>query len=177
MKSLRTVHALLFAIVLCLPAIAAPQQRGPSTAEERARAVQLARRLETDPFNAEAREWRRWLLIWIDEVPDITVNVCPLLSPLSGSNRRFARELVLQVIFSSAAFIIQNPEKAALDDGAAYIAGVRGALRAYEAILKARPEARWHFLDDLLEKRDRGELDDWVRKTADQRCAPDRQPV
>jgi len=177
MKSLRTAPVLLLALASCLPPIATAQQRGPSTPEERARAIELVRRLETDPFNSEAREWRRWLLTWIDEVPDITVNVCNLLSPLSGSNRRFAREIVLQVIFSSATFIIENPDKAALDDNAAYIAGVRGALKAYESILKERPEARWHFLDDLLRKRDKGELDDWVRRTADQKCAPDRQPA
>jgi hypothetical protein len=177
MKRGLTVPALFFALSLFIPATTAAQQRGPSTREERARAVELARRLETDPFNAEAREWRRWLLTWIDEVPDITVNVCNLLSPLSGSNRRFAREIVIQVIFTSAAYIIENPDKAAIDDDAAYIAGVRGALKAYESILKERPEARWHFLDDLLQKRDKGELDDWVRRTADQKCAPDRQPV
>jgi hypothetical protein len=167
----------LLALSLFLPAVAAAQQRGPSTAEERARAVERAHRLETDPFNADAREWRLWLLTWIDEVPDITVNICNLLSPLSGTNRRFAREIVLQTIFSGAAFIIENPDKAAVDDDAAYIAGVRGALKAYESILKDRPEARWHFLDELIEKREKGELDDWVRRTADQRCAPERQPV
>ena len=40
----------------------------------------------------------------------------------------------------------------------AYLAGVQGALRAYEAILHQHPSDRSRWMDNLVEKRERGEL-------------------
>ncbi len=36
----------------------------------------------------------------------------------------------------------------------------------YEAILKAKPKAKWPYLDDLIQKRDKGELGNHVREAA-----------
>jgi hypothetical protein len=151
--------------------------RGPSTAEERAKALKYAHDLEENPLGANAREERGWLLEWIDKVPDITVPICSTLLPasLSQTQRRFAHEITYQMVISSAAYIIEHPKNT--DDDAPYIAGVEGALRTYENILKLRPQARWSVLDDLIEKRDKGELTKYVRELADQQCSGDRQVV
>jgi len=151
--------------------------RGPSTAEERAKALKYAHDLEENPLGANAREERGWLLEWIDKVPDITVPICSTLLPasLSQTQRRFAHEITYQMVISSAAYIIEHPKNT--DEDAPYIAGVEGALKTYENILKLRPQARWSVLDDLIEKRDKGELAKYVRELADQQCSGDRQVV
>lgn len=158
-----TVVAALVAVALALPVAA--QQRGPSTAEERAQALQLARALEADPLHANARDARAWLTTWIVTVPDITVPVCgAFLGPVLESKKNHAPEIFIQGIFSSAAFAIEHPEQKA-DEHAMYLAGVEGSLRAYESIRKAKPKVTWPLLDDLIARRDRGELAQYVRET------------
>ena len=55
---------------------AGAQQRGPSTPEERARAVQTAKSLQSDPLAPNVQEDREWLVKWLIEVPDISVKMC-----------------------------------------------------------------------------------------------------
>src|ERR1039458_7272074 len=58
------------------------QQRGPSTAEERTKAVQFARDLEDDPLGPNAKDERSWITLWLIQIPDITVKFCTgLLGP------------------------------------------------------------------------------------------------
>lgn len=52
------------------------QNRGPSTPEERKRAVEIATLLENDPLNKDAKSLSSELLIWLIEVPDIHVTIC-----------------------------------------------------------------------------------------------------
>jgi len=134
------------------------QQRGPSTPDERARAIQVANRHAEDPLTKENRKEREWLLRWLIEVPDITVHLCTsILGPSALDDFKYSGELIAQVTFSQAAFVIQNPDKAS-DREAEYRAGLEGALKIYESILKLKPKARNAKLDELLGKRDRGEL-------------------
>lgn len=51
-----------------------------------------------------------------------------------------------------------------------YTAGVEGALRVYEALQKSKPDAKFAFLDDLVVKRDQGQLFDYVAKLATEKC-------
>jgi hypothetical protein len=152
-------------------------KRGPSTAEERSKALKYARDLEENPLGQNARDERGWLLEWIDKVPDITVPICSTLLPasLSQTQRRFAHEITYQMVIASAAYIIEHPNNT--DEDAPYIAGVEGALKTYENILKVRPQARWPVLDDLIQKRDKGELAKYVREHADKECSGDREVV
>jgi hypothetical protein len=142
------------------------EARGPSTPEERARVVAFTRLLERDPLGENARATRQWLREWTIEVPDIRVYVCDeLLGHGLGDNYPYLREVNLQVVFSAAAFAIEHQDKAR-DDIAQYHAGVEGALRLYEVMMKPKPDAKSAFLDDLVAKRDRGELVDHVAKLA-----------
>jgi hypothetical protein len=140
----------------------AQEKRKPSTPEERARAVMLIRMLESEPLNKDAKDARRWLLQWLSEVPDITVTITPdFLRPIFGKEKNYAGEIFFQMTLSSAAFIIENPDKAN-DEQAVNVAGLEGSLKAYESILKVKPKAKWEFLDGLIEKRNKGELDEYV---------------
>ena len=71
-QELRRIPLALCALILFCPLLAPSclhaEERGPSTAEERAKVIDLTRKLETDPLNPQAEEWRVWLAKWIDEV-------------------------------------------------------------------------------------------------------------
>jgi len=164
------VYALILLCPLLSPSLLPADERGPSTAEERAKVLDLTHKLETDPLNPEAEEWRTWLAQWIDEVPDVVVPICPPLLPqLLRNNRNYAHELAMQVVYSSAAFIVAHPDQQ-IDQQAVFQAGVDGMLKSYEAILKAKPRARWYFLDSLIQMRDKGELKEYLRKQIDENC-------
>jgi hypothetical protein len=158
---------LMLALVALLVFIAQQtpaQGRGPSTPEERAKALQLVHQLETDPLGKDAKEARRWLLVWLTDVPDISVTISPCyLEPLLGKDKNYGSDLFFQMTMSSAAFIIEHPDQAK-DDVAVNKAGLEGTLRAYEAILKTKPKATWPLLDQLIERRNKGTLEDYVRE-------------
>lgn len=170
------MHKLILLVILSLafacaaPVSLAQENKKPSTPEERAQAVRLTRVLEADPLSKDAKEARKQLLVWLIQVPDISVTICTdFLSPLIGKNKNYSTELHMQEMFSSAAFIIENPDKAT-DEPVVYLAGLEGTLKAYEAILKVKPKAKWEHLDYLLDKRNKGELDDYVAEVMKTGC-------
>lgn len=142
------------------PALAARRSRP----EDRAKAVRLTRQLEKDPLGADAPAARSWLARWLAKVPDITVTVRDLLGPLPNDSYPYSSPIFNQMIFSNAAFVIENPDRAR-DEVAAQTAGIEGALKVYEAILRTRPDARLAFFDALVEKRDSGKLERYVRES------------
>jgi hypothetical protein len=154
---------------------ATAQARGPSTPEERAMAVKLARLLETDPLNPKAKEARQWFTIWLVDVPDITVSLCSDL--LGGdaprSAKTYSAEILVQMAYSGAAFIVEHPDNAQ-DETAVYRAGLEGALKAYESIQKQQAKYVWPFLDELRQQRDRGTLQEYVEAGA-RKCQANRR--
>lgn len=159
-----TVAVLLAVVFLAprLPVLAS--ERGPSTPEERARAVRIARDLEERPLSSDTKEDMRWLTMFLIEVPDISVQWCTsLLVPILDDESKYASAVTSQVLFSTAAFVIENPERAD-DKLAVNVAAVEGALRTYESILRKKPKAHIAFLDGLLVKRDEGHLAAYVEE-------------
>jgi len=151
-----------------------PQQRGPSTAEERTRAVKIARELEEDPLAKDAKDNRDWVIQWIVDIPDITVNVCfDYFGKMPDPPRGHSKEIVRQMIISSAAFMIEHPDRAK-DEQAVATAGLLGSLKAYQSILKGEPDARWPYVDKIIQMRDQGKLDEFVSDTR-RKCAQDEQ--
>jgi len=177
MTARRRRHAAVVAapiLMACALEISCAEARGPATAEERAKAVALARALENDPLSPDAPLARTWLRAWMIEVPDIQFEECAeLLGDAFDHGHPYSREVGGQVLFSGAAFVTVHPNQAR-DRVAVFRAGVEGALRAYEALLKSRPDARSAFLDTLLAKRDRGELADHVAEMARAKCKKSR---
>ncbi len=151
-----------------------PHQRGPSTAEERARAVKIAHELEDDPLGKDAKDNRAWVIQWIVDIPDITVTVCDdYFGTISKSTRGHSREIVSQMAISSAAFMIEHPDKAK-DEQAVATAGLLGSLKAYQSILKQEPDSRWPYVDKIIMMRDQGKLDDFVSDTR-RKCAQEEE--
>ena len=153
-------------LVICFlvwPASAWAGKRGQSTPEDRAKVVKLTRQLEADPLGDGAVEARQWLIPWLEKAKDITVTVCDLLGPIPSAEHPYAAEILTQMMFSNAAFQIEHPDQAG-DKVAVQTAGIEGALKAYEAIVNSKPDARIAFLDDLVAKRDAGELGAYMKK-------------
>jgi len=147
-------------------------QRGPSTAEERTRAVKVARELEDDPLAKDAKDKRKWVIQWIVEIPDITVSECSeFFGKMSKPARPHAQEIIFQMDISSAAFMIEHPEKAK-DEQAVATAGLLGSLKVYQSIVKQEPDARWPYLDKIIQMRDQGQLDEYISDTR-RKCAQD----
>ncbi|PYT72372.1 MAG: hypothetical protein DMG39_10130 [Acidobacteria bacterium] len=66
-------------------------------------------------------------------------------------------------MLASGAFQIENPNKAG-DGKATALAAVESVLKAYQAILKQKPDAKAKPLDDLLKKQSRGKLNDALKQ-------------
>gem|GEM_PF-1673223 len=140
----------------------APAPR-PGAGAQQSAIVEQVRSLESDPLQAGAPQLRQRLLRYFVESPDITITVCGgVLDPLARSRQNHGSEIFAQQLLSSGAFLIENPGMAR-DHGAVHAAGVAGALRAYESILRAHPDARSPVLDELIQLRERGEMVAHVR--------------
>ena len=161
--------ALVGCALLAAPVAATAADRGPSTPEERKQALEYIQDFEANPLGPHAVEEREWVLRWIIEVPDIHVSVCTILDKLPKGDKKDASTVFIAETFSQTAFLIQNPDKQ--DDRLAeYQAGVEGALRVYEVLLKANPKDRQPFLDDLIERREAGTLAQFVKERAEAAC-------
>jgi hypothetical protein len=96
-----------------IPAHAQSSQRGPSTPQERTRAVEVAHRLQANPLAPEVRSEREWLLVWLSQVPDISVSLCPALyGDLGDSKGTNPSAIIATELASEAAFVIEHPDQA-----------------------------------------------------------------
>jgi hypothetical protein len=111
-KSLK-YSLVVVALVFCLSVsrVSAQQQRGPSTPEERVRAVQIAKALRSDPLSDSNTKDREWLVRWLVEVPDISVKLCGgILGDLGNSNKSpYPGALLATMLASEGAYVIENP--------------------------------------------------------------------
>jgi hypothetical protein len=145
--------------------------RGPSTPDERAYALLLTQHLEQDPLSLDASAARAWLGVWWEEIPDIMVRPCNLVDAPNHEPYPYEKEVYEQVTYSEGAYILENPGKTT-DWDAAFLAGMSGALRAYQAILRQKPDAKSAFFDDLLQQQSsaHGQLAATVRALVKERC-------
>ena len=151
---------LLFALLA-----AAAQSRGPASAEQRQRVVAIAHKLEAAPLDQTLFPEREWAKQWVLENPDVRIRMCMQLLPdLRRPRYKFRLEIVDQMMLSSAAFLIEHPDKAG-DHLAENVGGVQGVLKVYTAIVKSNPDARVLALDEMLEKESRGKLVEFARET------------
>lgn len=155
----------LLAAVLLLAALPAAAARGPSTPEERKRAVEATRRLEREPLARSSMEARRWLFQWIVEIPDINVTSCsgPLDPLAKQEDDPYGQLLYVQSVFGMAAYLVEHPKKTE-DWVAVQTAGLESVLRAYEALRRSDSEARWPELDRLEKAWKAGKLAALVKK-------------
>lgn len=157
------ILAVLIVLISAASLPSAAKMRGPSTPEERARAIAYVHSLEENPLAKDGLEKRMWLTEWIVEVPDVTVNACcKELGSLDKVNNTYSNQLRMQVIYSQAAFLLQHPEEK--NAAAIQAAGLAGTLRAYRAIQRFDPTAKYPLLDNLSALEKQGKLQQYVQK-------------
>lgn len=173
-RAVQTIAIATLLIGFLTPRPGQAQTRGPSTPEERARAVKVAHELEADPLAKDAKEHRDWMIQWIVEIPDITVDVCSeYFGKVPNPPKGHSVEITNQMVLSSAAFMVEYPDKA-MDEQAVALAGLLGAIKAYQAILKQDSASRWEHMDKLIQMREQGKLDDFVSEMR-RKCARDEE--
>jgi hypothetical protein len=154
-----SVFAIIFTLVV--PSIlSAQQKRGPSTPEERARAVEIAQKLEADPLNPTLRDDYKWLLEWGVEVPDISVSICTANMPWK-SKYKHSGDLAAVNLASSLAFVIQHPDEAK-DASKVGTAAAESICHAYEKIIQRDPKGNSKEMDEMLAAQKSGKLSEYV---------------
>jgi hypothetical protein len=162
-RSLTIALAFVFTTALAASSTFARQKRGPSTPEERKRAVEIATLLENDPLNKDAKKLSGELLRFLIEVPDVNVTICTnVLGDYSKIKGDYAPTITAALTFSEAKFVIEHPDQAK-DDYQVYLAGVEGVLKTYQNIKKAKPKVEMKPLEELLAKQQAGQLGDFVK--------------
>lgn len=165
----KSLKILLFVICFFSLSFAQDDQapkRAPSTPEERKRFVAIVHKLEQSPLDQSLNSEVDWALHWLQDIPDINVSVCPLpLGTLTQENYEYKTRLSVLFVLAMGAYLVDHPQKAA-DTVSQYLAGAQSALRAYKAILKAKPQAKSRSMDELVAKEAEGQLEDFVRDVA-----------
>ena len=134
MKTLTIISVLFLASMTAHFSVA---QDKPSDRETLIKASQI---LEVEPFVDKAKDFRSWAM---------------------DKKNRNADELLAQYTIAMAAFKLSDPVKAK-DDNAAQLAGMESMLRAYENMVKVKPKTKFAALDELVKRRDSGELKKFV---------------
>ncbi|MGA9071630.1 MAG: hypothetical protein WB424_15300 [Terracidiphilus sp.] len=165
---LRNLFVALVGCALFVTPLAITAQRGPSTPEERKQALEYIQHFEADPLNANLKPEIQWLTEWTIEIPDVHVNLCTILD-FPKKDKKDSQTLFTAMFFAQVKFALEHPE-AQTDHIAEYQAGVEGALRIYESLLKTRPKDQQTYFDDLIHRRDTGVLSQWVKERADAIC-------
>jgi hypothetical protein len=136
-----------------------------STAEERRWAVETTRWLEEHPTDAEGKTRSAKLMTWWVAVPDLTLNVCPMV--LEMKNESVGEAVVTQAMFSWGAWMIEHPEASRAD---LVMAGVEGGLRAYTNAVSKDEKLRDKFLDQLIAAQAAGKLKETYVDAAVKHC-------
>ncbi|MDL2356358.1 MAG: hypothetical protein QFF03_13970 [Pseudomonadota bacterium] len=157
----------LFGALTTSAAAQTPVERGPSTAEERARVATIVQASRKDPLGALAAN-AAWFEQWISAIPDYTLNADPVAK---WCDRRATGELrgATRFIYGTSAVDYQIkhniPEpKTPADVAAVSLAGLEGVLAAYEALLAKDPANRSRKMDAALVRRSKGELPAFVNE-------------
>ncbi len=146
------------------PATPAQPAGKHSTAEDRARLVAVARKLEAAPLDPSLAPDRAWAVQWVIAAPDVHARICnALLADLRRPRYKYRTQMTDQLLISNAAFLIEHPEQGT-NLASQNAAGMEGVLKAYQAILKSDPQATAKPLDDLLQKQKEGSLAATVRE-------------
>lgn len=155
----------LLAGLLALPLSA--RGRGPSTPEERARALALAVSSSKDPLAALAQDGR-WFDQWMDEVPDLNFHPeAPARWCAEAAQGDLRRVLRFEYELGGVAYQIQHQiaQPRTLEEKlAVHQAALESVLRAYESLRDRRPGNRSAKMDEALAMRNKGELPAFVKR-------------
>ena len=158
-------------VFVAASSLAYAHPRAMTTAKQRGKFVRVARDLEIKPLAFNAVQQRQWATEFIVHAPDLHLELCDGLisAPLQSANENYNNQLSMQFMYSSAAFMLEHPK--VKDPVKIQTAGVEGTLKAYESILKVDKDARFDFLDGLVQQKKNGQLESYVASIS-HTCGP-----
>jgi hypothetical protein len=164
----KPLTAVIVLLALSLGVRAQEQKRGPSTSEERERAVRIAHELEAQPTDPSLRDDYKWLLVWATEVPDLTVSMCTANMPWKDKYRH-SGDLAAVGLAATVAFVIQHPDEGK-DAAKAGLAAMESTLRAYQKIVEQDQKAHSKEMDEVVEIQKQGKLGEYIRDRWTKTC-------
>ena len=154
--------ALLF-LGVCLVAVSSLPAVEPSTSAQRERFLQIAHSLEKDAFSDEARTQRAWAMTFIENAPDIRVEInLDAMAELTRAAIPNRPALENQFILGFAAFQMEHPENGTGQVAAAYVAAFASCLKVYHQAVALNPTNQMVLFDALVQKDRNGTLQDYV---------------
>ena len=151
-------RALLLMVTSSIATMHAVAEEQETSAATNTRMIQLIGTLESEPFQKDHNEVRSEVMTWLVEAPDVTVRIClKVLGDIEKIKGYEGGILVVQLGFSQAKFILENPDKAT-DQHAINVAGVEGVLRTYAAMKSTKTELAIPEVDRLVKLQESGEL-------------------
>lgn len=150
----------IFALLCSRPILA----QANSTPEERTRWIELTQKLESNPLDDQLNKEAVVAVRRLIEVKDIHVAICgAIFTDLGSSKSKYTEQITRQYLPASAAFVIQNPDKAS-DAALTNISAVQSVLKVYNAILQSKPKERSKSLDELVKEQNAGSLESSIHK-------------
>lgn len=153
MKKILAVFALLI-VGLCSQNLFAQSQKD----KDRASFISNSRLLEQKPFDKNAEAARQWGFKYVADTDEVSVVLCSdTMKLIPEKKNKFKGELLMQFTFGMAVFKLENPEQKN-DEKAAQVAGLESMLKTYSVMVAENEKAKSPGMDELLAKRDKGEL-------------------
>ncbi|MEZ5346211.1 MAG: hypothetical protein R2681_11735 [Pyrinomonadaceae bacterium] len=126
--------------------------------KDRASFISNTKLLEKKPFDENAGAARNWGFKYVADTDEVSVVLCSgTMKLIPEKKNKFKSELLMQFTFGMAVFKLENPDQKD-DETAAQVAGLESMLRTYEVMLAENEKAKSPGMDDLLIKRNGGEL-------------------
>ena len=120
------------------------------------------RALEANPLEDGTEQVRRDLVAWVNEAPDVMVNVCRTVEPFLKKDDTLSMILFGQALFANATYQIEHPKASELD---IQVGGLQGVVRTYANIQKKLPQAKNAYAEALALLDRKGGLADLVKRT------------
>jgi hypothetical protein len=135
-----------------------------STPEERAHWAEVTHKLESSPLDVNVSQEGDKVLQRVMDVHDFHVPLCvAFFTEFNTMKYTYAHAIMRQFMLASAAYLIENPDKAN-DRNAMNQAAIESVLKTYAAILQQKPDAKNKTIEDLLQKQKQGKLAEYVQK-------------
>lgn len=166
LRFISTAFAVCGLSLAAVPALAA--DRGPSTPQERTRALEIVDHFDADPLNPDLKPDIQWLTEWLIEVPDVHVRICMLVD-LPKGNAKHSHILFDGMLMEQTRFAVKHHDQRS-DAYAQYQAGMQGLLQTYEKVRAANESDRQPLIDGLLHRRESGTLSQYVKERVATTC-------
>ncbi len=152
------MKSVVFTLVVLFIAVSAQSAYSQSAKEN---VKKVAGDLEAGVYTKEAISDREKALKWVIETDEVHLIACGgTFGPFVDKKNKNGSDMVAAYMIGMAAFRIDN---ATADEDAVQLAGVELALKVYDRLVKEKPKTKYKSVDEMVAKRDTGQLSSFVK--------------